>query len=170
MTLVQNDPVAYPRSVDHTTLESPIGTLRVSVGDAGAVTAIAFVEDEGVVEKSEGPASAVARQLEEYFQGSRTVFDVDLAPEGTDFEKKVWNELLAIPFGTTDTYGAIASRLGDPGSSRAVGVANARNPIAVIVPCHRVIGSGGDLTGYAGGLWRKKWLLAHESGQTSLQF
>ncbi len=118
----------------------------------------------------DGPAAAAARQLEEYFAGTRTVFELKVAPVGTDFEKRVWKDLVGIPFGATDTYGAIANRLGDSGASRAVGVANARNPIAIIIPCHRVIGADGDLTGYAGGLHRKRWLLEHESGQTRLQF
>ena len=112
------------------------------------------------------PAGA-AHQLEEYFAGSRTIFDLTVAPEGTEFEKRVWKDLVEISFGATDTYGAIAARLGDPGASRAVGVANARNPVAIVIPCHRVIGSNGDLTGYAGGLHRKRWLLAHESGQAT---
>jgi methylated-DNA-[protein]-cysteine S-methyltransferase len=135
----------------------------------GAVVSVVFVDD-GVESIIEDPAANATRQLEQYFEGTRTSFELELAPDGTEFERQVWNELMTIPFGSTDTYGEIASRLGDAGGSRAVGVANARNPIAIIVPCHRVIGSDGDLTGYAGGLWRKKWLLAHESGQQPLDF
>jgi methylated-DNA-[protein]-cysteine S-methyltransferase len=144
--------------------------VRVAVNDAGAVVSVMFVDDELTTGDVDGPAAAAARQLEEYFAGTRTVFELKVAPVGTDFEKRVWKDLVGIPFGATDTYGAIAGRLGDPGASRAVGVANARNPIAIIIPCHRVIGSDGDLTGYAGGLHRKRWLLEHESGQTRLQF
>ena len=114
-------------------------------------------------------AGAVA-QLREYFQGSRRRFDLELAPRGSEFELRVWDEVRRIPFGATDSYGAIARRLGDPRAAQAVGAANAANPIAIIVPCHRVIGAGGDLTGYAGGLDRKKWLLGMESGQARLEF
>jgi len=158
------------RPVNQAQFESPIGGVRVTVNDGGSVVSVTFVDDELVKSDQDGPAVAAAHQLEEYFAGTRRDFDLVVAPEGTEFEKRVWKELVEIPFGTTDTYGAIAGRLGDPGASRAVGVANARNPIAIVIPCHRVIGSNGDLTGYAGGLWRKKWLLGHESGQTRLQF
>jgi len=152
-------------------LDSPIGPIRVTVNDRGGVTAVSFAgdDDSGVGETAASCALAV-RQLEEYLRNERRVFELDLEPEGTDFEQKVWDELRRIPFGATDTYGAIARRLGDLDASRAVGVANARNPIAVVIPCHRVIGADGDLTGYAGGLHRKKWLLEHESGQQSLEF
>jgi len=150
-------------------ISSPIGGVRVTVNPNGAVVSIAFVDDDLAVEK-DNRAAAAARQVEEYFAGTRRDFDLVVAPEGTEFEKRVWKELVKIPFGATDTYGAIAGRLGDPGASRAGGVANARNPVAIIIPCHRVIGADGDLTGYAGGLHRKRWLLAHESGQTRLQF
>lgn len=155
----------------HGSLETPIGRVRVEVNDSGALVSVSFVEDdhEPVVGDSDGAAEAV-RQLSEYFSGQRTVFDLELGPEGTDFEHSVWNQLVRIPFGSTTTYGEIADRLGDPGASRAVGLANARNPVAIVIPCHRVIGANGDLTGYAGGLWRKKWLLAHESGQRDLGF
>jgi len=151
-------------------IQSPIGRVRVKVNDAGSVVSVAFVDEELAQSDEGGHAVAVAHQLEEYFAGTRTIFDLTVAPGGTDFEKRVWKELVEIPFGATDTYGAIADRLGDPGASRAVGVANARNPVAIVIPCHRVIGSNGDLTGYAGGLWRKKWLLEHESGQGRLAF
>jgi methylated-DNA-[protein]-cysteine S-methyltransferase len=151
-------------------IDSPIGGVRVAVNDDGAVVSVTFVDDEPTGDDDRGPAATVARQLDEYFAGTRRSFDVVVTPEGNEFEKKVWHELLRIPFGATETYGAIATRLGDPAASRAVGVANARNPIAIIVPCHRVIGADGGLTGYAGGLWRKQWLLAHESGQQRLEF
>jgi len=154
----------------HAHVPTPIGTLRIAVNRGGAVQSVAFVDDEIPRDQPSDAAVAAAQQLEEYFAGTRRRFDLVLAPVGTDFEKRVWNELITIPFGRTDTYGAIAERLGDSGASRAVGVANARNPIAVVVPCHRVIGADGDLTGYAGGLWRKQWLLAHESGQQLFNF
>ena len=152
-------------------LETPIGRIMVEVNDAGALLSVSFAEDDFEPESPEGDAAAEAvRQLSEYFSNQRTVFDLELAPKGSDFEHSVWNRLVLIPFGSTTSYGEIADHLGDPGASRAVGLANARNPVAVVIPCHRVIGANGDLTGYAGGLWRKKWLLAHESGQRDLGF
>ena len=149
-------------------LDTPIGPVKVIVNDRGAVTAVSFFG--GGVGETAAAADTVVRQLEEYFENQRRVFEIDLEPEGTDFERKVWDELLKIPFGATDTYGAIARRLGDPQASQAVGLANAKNPIAIVIPCHRVIGADGNLTGYAGGIHRKKWLLAHESGQQFLGF
>ena len=101
-------------------------------------------------------------QLREYFEGLRDSFNLELRPDGTAFEHKVWNELSSIPHGSTTSYGAIASKLGDKNFSQAVGHANGKNPIAVVVPCHRVIGSNDKLTGYAGGTHRKEWLLKHE--------
>jgi methylated-DNA-[protein]-cysteine S-methyltransferase len=108
-------------------------------------------------------------QLEEYFDGRRRVFEVPLAPNGTDFQRSVWTALMQIPFGTTISYGELARRLGKEAAIRAVGAANGRNPIPVIVPCHRVIGSDGSLTGFGGGLPRKKWLLQHENALPSTQ-
>ena len=101
-------------------------------------------------------------QIESYFAGKSVDFDVPLQPKGTDFQLNVWQKLLQIPVGHTASYLEIARSLGDPNATRAVGSANGQNPIAIIIPCHRVIGSNGTLTGYAGGLWRKKWLLNHE--------
>lgn len=108
-----------------------------------------------------------AEQLAAYFGGELTEFDLALAPEGTEFQQKVWRLLRAIPFGETRTYGQLATKLRRPTASRAVGAANGKNPLGIIVPCHRVIGASGDLTGYAGGLPMKKWLLAHEQRQLS---
>jgi methylated-DNA-[protein]-cysteine S-methyltransferase len=153
-------------------LESPIGTIEVTVNEGGAVVSVSFVDQplQGAAELDDACARAL-RQLEEYFRCERRRFELALEPEGTEFEHKVWNQVRRIPFGATDSYGEIARRLGaDWGSARAVGVANARNPIAIIIPCHRVIGADGDLTGYAGGIDRKKWLLSHESGQQRLAF
>ena len=104
----------------------------------------------------------MVEQLEAYFAGSRQTFDVPLALAGTDFQRRVWEGLLEIPYGHTMSYGELARRVGRPGASRAVGLANGRNPVAIIVPCHRVIGANGTLTGYGGGLDRKVWLLDHE--------
>lgn len=104
----------------------------------------------------------VAAQLREYFAGTRTTFDLPLEPSGTDFQLSVWELLRKIPYGVTTSYGELARRLGDPKASRAVGAANGANPIPIIVPCHRVVGSKGELTGFGGGLDRKRWLLEHE--------
>jgi methylated-DNA-[protein]-cysteine S-methyltransferase len=101
-------------------------------------------------------------QLKEYFEGKRKIFSIDLDFEGTDFQKKVWNELLKIPFGQTISYLELSRRIGDVKAIRAVGNANGKNPVSIIVPCHRVIGTSGKLIGYGGGLWRKRWLLEFE--------
>jgi methylated-DNA-[protein]-cysteine S-methyltransferase len=100
--------------------------------------------------------------LEEYFKGTRREFDLKLRIEGTDFQRRVWDSLCGIPYGCTASYGEIAAIIGNPKASRAVGNANNRNRIPIIIPCHRVVGCNGKLTGYAGGLWRKEWLLSHE--------
>ena len=105
-------------------------------------------------------------QLQEYFEGNRTHFDLKLNPQGTDFQKRVWEELSQILFGKTTSYLQMAKNLGDPKVIRAAASANGKNPIAILIPCHRVIGSDQSLTGYAGGIWRKKWLLEHESPVT----
>jgi methylated-DNA-[protein]-cysteine S-methyltransferase len=110
---------------------------------------------------------AAAAALLAYFAGTRRTFDdLTLAPEGSAFEHRVWEALRAIPFGRTESYGAIATRVGDPSAARAVGIANNRNPIGIVIPCHRVIGADGELVGYGGGLERKAWLLAHEGART----
>jgi methylated-DNA-[protein]-cysteine S-methyltransferase len=152
-------------------LDTPLGPIEVSVNEDGAVVRVSFAEDDATAAGTTDMVFAVAvRQLEEYFSGERRSFDLELDPEGSDFEKRVWEKLLLIPYGATTTYGEIARKLGDLGASRAVGFANARNPVAIIIPCHRVIGADGDLTGYAGGMHRKRWLLAHEAGQQNLEF
>jgi len=104
----------------------------------------------------------VAEQLKRYFRGELKSFKLPVKPEGTDFQKSVWNILMDIPYGTTTTYGAIAKQLGLKNGARAVGLANGSNPVSIVIPCHRVIGQNGKLTGYAGGLWRKEWLLKME--------
>jgi len=111
----------------------------------------------------------VEAQLKEYFEGTRTSFDLPLEPTGTDFQLRVWNLLRGIPYGVTTSYGELARRLGDPQKSRAVGAANGANPIPIIVPCHRVVGSKGELTGFGGGLERKRWLLEHEGALMRLE-
>ena len=139
--------------------ETPFGPAWVSIDHEGAVTAFSFRE----LHSGTGWHNAeVERQVNEFFAGKRTTFDIPLAPRGTPFQKTVWAELLKIPFGETISYGELARRIGNPAASRAVGRANATNPVAVIVPCHRVIGMNGKLTGYAGGLELKDNLLNWE--------
>ncbi|HEX7300946.1 MAG TPA: methylated-DNA--[protein]-cysteine S-methyltransferase [Solirubrobacteraceae bacterium] len=149
----------------HTTIPSPIGPLRLTVADDGALTRVDF----GAGDVSDDPRfAAAAAQLGEYFAGQRTAFDLPMRAHGTAFEQLVWAELLRIPYGETASYADIAARIGHPGKARAVGLANARNPLAIVCPCHRVIGSDGSLTGYAGGLASKRALLALEAGALSL--
>lgn len=120
----------------------------------------------GARDASGGVLALTATQLHEYFAGERTAFDVPLDPDGTGFQKLVWQALEQIPYGVTRSYGELAKAIGRPAASRAVGMANSRNPISIIVPCHRVIGANGSLTGYAGGMRVKQWLLEHEQRHT----
>lgn len=143
---------------------SPIGWLLLEAGDAGlgGITLLdAPPADHGAADSDPVLAAATA-QLEAYLAGELLDFELPLAAAGTPFQRRVWDLLRAIPYGTTTTYGALAARLGQPAASRAVGLANGRNPLPIVVPCHRVIGADGSLTGYGSGLWRKRWLLAHE--------
>ncbi|WP_227368827.1 methylated-DNA--[protein]-cysteine S-methyltransferase [Halomonas sp. M20] len=141
--------------------DSSLGFLQIEATEAG-ITYIDFVDERSEPINPHPLIERCKTQLEEYFQGQRQAFDVPLAPEGTDFQKRVWMQLRAIPFGETCSYATISQGIGSPNSHRAVGAANGRNPLSIIVPCHRVIGSNGQLTGYAGGLERKQWLLRHE--------
>jgi methylated-DNA-[protein]-cysteine S-methyltransferase len=150
-----------------THVDSPIGRLLLTT-DGAALTGL-YMEDHRHTHGSEltedgaaGALPAARRQLDEYFDGRRRAFDLPLRLEGTDFQQRVWRELAQIPYGETWSYGQLAARIARPGASRAVGLANGRNPISIVVPCHRVIGADGSLTGYGGGLERKQWLLAHE--------
>lgn len=149
------------------TTDSPIGELLV-LGDKANVHSLLMNGDGAFDQRKQGLTqdqesfSDTIKQLDEYFAGARDSFDLPLQPSGTEFQRAVWNALEAIPFGETRSYGQIAAQVGRPKAARAVGMANNRNPIAVIVPCHRVIGAGGALVGYAGGLERKIWLLDHE--------
>jgi methylated-DNA-[protein]-cysteine S-methyltransferase len=118
---------------------------------------------EGAIEQRTQLLDNVASQLAEYFAGKRREFDLPLGPRGSGFQERVWRALVAIPFGETRSYGELARAIGRPAASRAVGSANSKNPISIIVPCHRVIGANGTLTGYAGGMAAKRWLLDHES-------
>ena len=150
------------------TVASPVGDLLL-VGDGEALTGLHMQEGPGRVEppgrrRPQAPPFAAAReQLAEYFAGRRTRFELPLAPRGTEFQRRVWEALETVRFGDTATYGETATRLGAPAAARAVGAANGRNPISIVIPCHRLVGSGGGLTGYGGGLGRKRFLLALEA-------
>ncbi len=154
-------------------ISSPVGPLRLVADDAGLRRlefrgGRSFEPPPGEWREDARALATVARQLEEYFAGRRRHFDLDLAPEGTEFQKRVWERLLEIPYGETVSYGTLARRVGNANASRAVGLANGRNPIAIVIPCHRVIGSNGTLTGYGGGLPIKEKLLSLERGQIRL--
>ncbi|WP_338876547.1 methylated-DNA--[protein]-cysteine S-methyltransferase [Spirosoma sp. SC4-14] len=156
-----------------TIFDSPLGQVRVT-GDNNGVSRISCTDvssDEPVSTALPEPVEQAVAQLMDYFGGSRQTFDFLLNPAGTPFQQSVWKALLDVPYGTTLSYLALSRRLGDEKAIRAVAAANGKNPLWIVVPCHRIIGSDGSLTGYAGGLWRKKWLLEHEqggSGQLSL--
>jgi methylated-DNA-[protein]-cysteine S-methyltransferase len=148
----------------YTTVDSPIGELLLA-GDGRALHRLSMHVSPGLRWQRDPAAFADAtQQLEEYFAGARRTFELELGLEGTAFELRVWSALQQIPCGETISYGELARRVARPDAARAVGVANARNPIAVIVPCHRVIGADGSLTGYGGGLERKRRLLDLEAG------
>jgi len=146
--------------------KTPIGTTKI-VGDENGIIAVSIMDDamETSAEIPEILKDCV-QQLNEYFNGTRTEFNLKLNPQGTDFQKRVWKELLLVSYGKTRTYLEQSKQLGDVKAIRAVASANGKNPIWIIIPCHRIIGSDGSLTGYAGGIWRKKWLLEHEKPST----
>jgi len=143
-------------------INTVLGTIRIS-GDLESIHEVSFLE-ERFDEKILAIDSHIkcVKQLSEYFEGKRQVFDFPFAQKGTDFQQRVWKNLLDIPFGKTTSYLELSKRVGDVKAIRAVGSANGKNNIAIVVPCHRVIGSNNKLVGYAGGLWRKEWLLKHE--------
>jgi methylated-DNA-[protein]-cysteine S-methyltransferase len=163
------NPTTYYSDID-----TPLGQMVVR-GDGQFVTGLYLPTHKGwrgpdaAWRQSDAPFVAVREQLAEYFAGERQQFDMPLKLAGTPFQQRVWQELVRIPFGTTITYAQLAQRVGRPTASRAVGAANARNPISIIVPCHRVIGADGKLTGYAGGLDKKQWLLAFERGAAAAE-
>ena len=153
----------------HTHVDSPVGRLLLC-SDGVALTGL-YMDvpgraprgvEHGVENAGARPLREAARQLGEYFAGERREFDLPLRLEGTDFQRRVWKMLTEIPYGETWSYGQLAKRIASPKGFRAVGLANGRNPISILVPCHRVIGADGSLTGYGGGVERKRWLLAHE--------
>ncbi|HBY69039.1 MAG TPA: cysteine methyltransferase [Flavobacteriaceae bacterium] len=148
-------------------LNTPIGWMELK-GNASGLASALFIDNEitpltDVSEILPEPLQKALQQLSEYFKGDRQIFNIPLNPKGTEFQQKVWKELQNVSFGKTASYQQIANALGDPKVIRAAASANGKNPISIIIPCHRVIGSDGSLTGYAGGLHRKKWLLQHES-------
>ncbi len=145
-------------------ISTPIGLIEIN-GDENGLDSVIFLDSEDCSVSHSIPSELkdTVIQLQEYFEGKREEFSLKLSPKGTDFQKRVWKQLQEIPFGKTASYQQIANRLGDPKVIRAAASANGKNPISIIIPCHRVIGSDGSLTGYAGGLHRKKWLLEHES-------
>lgn len=141
-------------------LDSPLGSIELTM-QSGYLNGLNFL-DEPVKEAIPQPLEEAAEQLRRYFAGTLKQFNLPIRPEGTPFQLQVWEQLITIPYGEIMTYGEIAARFGMRNSARAVGLANGANPISIIVPCHRVIGAGGKLTGYGGGLWRKQWLLKLE--------
>ncbi len=154
--------------IETTYLKTPLGTAKI-VGNENGIQSVSVLDEDFSTElevtNSDIPECLqdCVTQLDQYFKGKRNDFDLKLNPQGTIFQKRVWEELLNIPFNKTRTYLEQSKALGDVKAIRAVASANGKNPIWIIIPCHRVIGSDGSLTGYAGGIWRKKWLLAHEN-------
>ena len=146
-------------------IKTPLGITKI-IGDENGISVIS-VADEGEISNAiPAVLQEAVNQLNDYFEGKRTDFDFALNPKGTEFQQKVWKGLLEIPFGKTCSYMDLSKKLGDVKAIRAVASANGKNPLWIVVPCHRVIGTDGSLTGYAGGLWRKKWLLEHENPTT----
>jgi methylated-DNA-[protein]-cysteine S-methyltransferase len=160
-----------------TTIDSPVGVLRIIAGDRGLrailwgaedAARIASIDEGELVEGRTPLLDRAVAQLEEYFAGTRREFDLPLDPFGTPFQQSAWMILRTIPYGKTISYGQQARQLGDPNKARAVGAANGKNPIPIIVPCHRVVGAKGELTGFGGGLDGKRWLLEHEGALLKL--
>lgn len=153
-------------SVNEVSLNTPIGLLELKANRHG-VTSIEFVGGENLNAQDgrdnvNPHLSLLKKELCDYFSGKLTRFSCSISPAGTEFQKRVWSTLLKIPLGTTKSYGQIASEIGLPKASRAVGGASNRNPIPIVIPCHRVVGANASLVGFAGGLWRKQWMLEHE--------
>ncbi|MEE8398719.1 MAG: methylated-DNA--[protein]-cysteine S-methyltransferase [Desulfobacterales bacterium] len=145
-------------------VESPIGLVEIG-GTFQAITAIEFVAKRRKGVTDSPVVSAALEQVSEYFLGKRKTFDMAVMLQGTAFQVSVWQQLAAVPFGETASYRTIAEAIDNPRAVRAVGAANGRNPVSIVLPCHRIIGSNGSLTGYGGGLWRKEWLLNHEGAR-----
>jgi methylated-DNA-[protein]-cysteine S-methyltransferase len=155
--------------------KTPVGFVRIRA-EGDYITSISIRDEECVETPSDSPVINLAiKQLDEYFEGTRKEFDLPLNQAGTDFQQQVWQQLLTIPYGKTITYGQQSQIMNSPLAIRAIASANGKNNLWIVVPCHRVIGTNGSLTGYAGGIWRKQWLLDHEArmmgvGQTKLFF
>jgi methylated-DNA-[protein]-cysteine S-methyltransferase len=145
-----------------TFIETPLGITKI-VGDENGICEISVINEGDYSTKVPKVLKECVSQLQDYFEGNRINFDFKINPQGTDFQKKVWQELLEIPFGKTISYLDLSKKIGDVKAIRAVAAANGKNKLWIVIPCHRVIGADGSLTGYAGGLWRKKWLLEHEN-------
>ncbi len=143
-------------------IKTPLGFAEIK-GDENGLISISVMDEKQLSDIIPEVLEDAVYQLQEYFKGARKEFQLTLNPHGTDFQKRVWEELMNIPFGKTTSYLELSKKLGDVRAIRAVAAANGKNPLWIVVPCHRVIGSNGDLIGYAGGLHRKKWLLEHES-------
>lgn len=161
-------------AIRFTQVPSPVGELTVAASEKGLVCLLferwghGPARDGWVGDNGSEILAETKRQLAEYFDHERRTFELPLDLSGTPFQLQVWKQLTRIPYGSTTSYGEIAKRLGTPSGSRAVGAANGRNPVAIVVPCHRVIGANGDLTGFGGGMERKEWLLRHEGGILTL--
>ena len=158
--------------IQQTFFDSPIGILQINASEDYISAVLFFNTLKSKNKATETPArdahdhpllSACIKQLQEYFEGERRVFDLPMSQQGTPFQQQVWSELERIPFGKTISYMELSKRIGNPKAIRAVGTTNGKNSLSILVPCHRVIGSNGELTGYGGDLWRKRWLLDHEA-------
>ena len=143
-------------------INTPLGTTKIK-GDENGICVISILQEGEISKTIPLELKTAVKELEEYFEGNRTNFTFLLNPKGTVFQQNVWKELLKIPYGKTISYLELSKKLGDVKAIRAVASANGKNPLWIVVPCHRVIGADGSLTGYAGGLWRKKWLIEHEN-------
>lgn len=156
--------------METTYFQTPLGIAEIKGDEQGLISISILKESPEILDETPDILKSAVLQLEEYFAGERKTFQLELNPRGTAFQKKVWDLLLEIPYGKTISYLELSRKLGDEKAIRAAASANGKNPLWIVIPCHRVIGSDGSLTGYAGSLWRKKWLLEHEnpSNQTSL--
>lgn len=153
--------------LEESIMKSPLGDLQITTCNQSLIS-LHFLDSQDASPKISGYGSLVIDQLQAYFQGERQQFDLDLKPNGTDFQRRIWDLLGKIQYGKTISYLELAKQYGDIKAIRAIGTTNGKNPIAIIIPCHRVIGSNGSLTGYAGGLDRKRWLLDHEARLSGL--
>lgn len=151
------------KSLIRTLYISPIGEMEISSTNSAISGLIFSPSNKSGDIQTDNNNNTISSQLDEYFAGSRKAFNLNIDLQGTDFQKKVWQAILEIPFGRKSTYSEIAHKIGNPKAVRAVGMACNKNPLIILIPCHRVVGAKGDLTGYAGGLLKKQWLLAHEN-------